>query len=68
MINVDATLIAEAPKIGPHLEAMRAKLASALGIEVTRVGIKATTNEGMGAIGRGEGMSAMAVASVEESE
>ncbi len=65
VINVDATLIAEAPKIGPHLEAMRAKLADALGIDVTRVGLKATTNEGMGAIGRGEGMSAMAVASVE---
>ncbi len=67
VINVDATLIAEAPKIGPHLEAMRTRLAEALGIEVTQVGLKATTNEGMGAIGRGEGMSAMAVASVEES-
>ena len=66
--NVDATLIAEAPKIGPHLEAMRAKLAGALGIEVRQVGLKATTNEGMGAIGRGEGMAAMAVASVEASE
>ncbi len=64
--NVDATLIAEAPKIGPHLEAMRAKLAAALGIDATRVGIKATTNEGMGALGRGEGMAAMAVASVQE--
>jgi len=64
--NVDATLIAEAPKIGPHLEAMRAKLAATLGIDVTRVGIKATTNEGMGALGRGEGMAAMAVASVQE--
>ncbi len=64
--NVDATLIAEAPKIGPHLEAMRAKLAGALGIEVTQVGLKATTNEGMGALGRGEGMSAMAVANVEQ--
>ncbi len=64
--NVDATLIAEAPKIGPHLEAMRAQLAAALGIDPSRVGLKATTNEGMGALGRGEGMSAMAVASVEE--
>ncbi len=63
--NLDATLIAEAPKIGPHLEAMREKIADALGIEVTRIGIKATTNEGMGAIGRAEGMAAMAVASVE---
>jgi 2-C-methyl-D-erythritol 2,4-cyclodiphosphate synthase len=66
--NLDATLIAEAPKIGPHLEAMREKIATALEIEVARVGIKATTNEGMGAIGRGEGMAAMAVASVEKKE
>lgn len=62
--NLDATLIAEAPKIGPHLEAMRGKIASALGIDLTSVGLKATTNEGMGAIGREEGMAAMAVASV----
>jgi 2-C-methyl-D-erythritol 2,4-cyclodiphosphate synthase len=66
--NVDATLIAEAPKIGPHLEAMRAKISAVLGIDVLRVGIKATTNEGMGALGRGEGMAALAVASVEQSE
>jgi 2-C-methyl-D-erythritol 2,4-cyclodiphosphate synthase len=64
--NVDATLIAEAPKIGPHLEAMRANISDALEIEVSRVGIKATTNEGMGALGRGEGMAAIAVASVEQ--
>ena len=64
--NVDATLIAEAPKIAPHLGAMREKIAAALQIEIGRVGIKATTNEGMGAIGREEGMAAMAVASVEE--
>ena len=68
VVNLDATLIAEAPKIGPHLQAMREKIATALQIEVTRVGIKATTNEGMGAIGRGEGMAAMAVASVEAKE
>lgn len=65
VVNVDATLIAEAPKIGPYLEAMRGKIAAALGIEVAQVGIKATTNEGLGALGRGEGMAAMAVASVE---
>ncbi|HEY1581870.1 MAG TPA: 2-C-methyl-D-erythritol 2,4-cyclodiphosphate synthase [Chthoniobacterales bacterium] len=63
--NLDATLIAEAPRIGPHLEAMREKISAALGMELSQVGIKATTNEGMGAIGRGEGMAAMAVASVE---
>ena len=66
VVNLDATLIAEAPKIGPHLEAMREKISSALQIDISRVGIKATTNEGMGAIGRGEGMSAIAVASVEQ--
>jgi 2-C-methyl-D-erythritol 2,4-cyclodiphosphate synthase len=66
--NLDATLIAEAPKIGPHLDAMRRKIAETLGIETRQVGIKATTNEGMGALGRAEGMAAMAVASVEEKE
>jgi 2-C-methyl-D-erythritol 2,4-cyclodiphosphate synthase len=66
--NLDATLIAEAPKIAPHLDAMRRKIAETLGIETTQVGIKATTNEGMGALGRAEGMAAMAVASVEEKE
>jgi 2-C-methyl-D-erythritol 2,4-cyclodiphosphate synthase len=66
--NLDATLIAEAPKIAPHLDAMRRKIAETLGIETRQVGIKATTNEGMGALGRAEGMAAMAVASVEEKE
>jgi len=66
VVNLDATLIAEAPKIGSYLQAMREKISSALGIDTARVGIKATTNEGMGAIGRGEGMAAIAVASVEQ--
>jgi 2-C-methyl-D-erythritol 2,4-cyclodiphosphate synthase len=65
LVNIDASLIAEAPKIGPHLEAMRENLAAALGIQTSQVGLKATTNEGMGAIGREEGMYAMAVATVE---
>jgi 2-C-methyl-D-erythritol 2,4-cyclodiphosphate synthase len=64
-VNVDATLIAEAPKIAPHIPAMREKIAAALHLETSRVSIKATTNEGLGAIGRGEGMAAMAVATVE---
>jgi 2-C-methyl-D-erythritol 2,4-cyclodiphosphate synthase len=64
IINVDATIIAEAPKIGPHLDAMRANIADALQIPVNAVGIKATTNELLGFIGRGEGIAAMAVASV----
>jgi 2-C-methyl-D-erythritol 2,4-cyclodiphosphate synthase len=64
-LNVDATLIAEAPKIAPHIPAMRERIAAALHLETSRVSIKATTNEGLGAIGRGEGMAAMAVATVE---
>ena len=63
-MNIDATLIAEAPKIGPHLDMMRANLAAVLGLDPKRVGIKATTNERLGSIGRNEGMAAMAVASV----
>lgn len=63
--NIDACLIAEAPKIGPHISAMKANLARVLALDERRVGIKATTNEGMGFLGRGEGMAATAVASVE---
>jgi len=64
VINIDATLIAESPKIGPHVARMRENLAAALQIPVARVGVKATTNEGMGFLGRGEGIAAMAVSSV----
>jgi 2-C-methyl-D-erythritol 2,4-cyclodiphosphate synthase len=67
-VNVDATLIAEAPKVAPHIPAMRAKIAGVLNLETSRVSIKATTNEGLGAIGRGEGMAAMAVATVETTD
>ncbi len=63
--NIDSCLIAEAPKIGPHIAAMKANLARVLGLSEQRVGIKATTNERMGFLGRGEGMAATAVASVE---
>ena len=63
--SVDATLIAEAPKIAPHVFAMRECIAAALGLPAARVAVKATTNEGLGPIGRGEGIAAMAVASVE---
>jgi len=62
--NVDVSLIAEAPKIGPHLARMKAVLGEALGVTPDRVGLKATTNEMLGFIGRGEGIAAMAVASV----
>jgi len=68
LLNIDATLIAEAPKISPHVAAMRANLAEALGLDPKRVGVKATTNELMGFLGRGEGMAALAVASVEMPE
>jgi 2-C-methyl-D-erythritol 2,4-cyclodiphosphate synthase len=64
LINVDATLVAQAPKIGPHVAQMRTNLANALGLDPRRVGVKATTNEGMGFIGRGEGIAALAVAAV----
>lgn len=64
IVNVDATVIAEAPKLGPHTAEMRKKISAALGISDSQVSIKATTNERLGPIGRGEGISAMAVASV----
>lgn len=65
LVNVDATLIAQAPKIGPHVNQMKMNIAEALGISPQRVGIKATTNEGLGFLGREEGIAAMAVASVQ---
>lgn len=65
IVNIDATLIGERPKIGPHVPAMRERIAAALGIAVAKVGVKATTNEGLGFLGREEGISAMAVASVD---
>jgi 2-C-methyl-D-erythritol 2,4-cyclodiphosphate synthase len=64
IINIDATLVAEEPKIAPHLSAMKTALSAALSLAPERIGIKATTNEGMGFLGRGEGIAAMAVASV----
>lgn len=63
--NVDSTIIAQAPKVYPHLQSMKQNIASALGVEPSCVGIKATTNESLGFIGREEGIAAMAIASVE---
>jgi 2-C-methyl-D-erythritol 2,4-cyclodiphosphate synthase len=63
--NVDATVIAEAPKLAPHIHAMQMNISMALDINPKRVGVKATTNEQLGAIGRGEGIAAMAVACVD---
>jgi 2-C-methyl-D-erythritol 2,4-cyclodiphosphate synthase len=65
LINVDASLIAQQPKMAPHIPEMKNHLAAALGLTPDRVGIKATTNEGLGFVGREEGIAAMAVASVE---
>jgi len=62
--NIDATLIAEEPRIAPYLAEMKNRVGAALGISPARVGIKATTNESMGFLGRGEGMAAMATACV----
>jgi 2-C-methyl-D-erythritol 2,4-cyclodiphosphate synthase len=65
IINVDATIIAQEPKLMPHAAAMKLNIAEALGIHPKKVGIKATTNELLGFIGREEGIAAMAVASVD---
>ena len=66
IVNVDATIIAEVPRIAPHVSAMQKKIAGAIGIAESGVSIKATTNERLGAIGRSEGIAAMAVATVEQ--
>jgi 2-C-methyl-D-erythritol 2,4-cyclodiphosphate synthase len=65
IVNVDSTIIAQAPKIFPHIHEMKIRVAEALGINLNRVGIKATTNEKMGFIGREEGIAAMAVTGVD---
>jgi 2-C-methyl-D-erythritol 2,4-cyclodiphosphate synthase len=65
IINVDATVIAQAPKIYPHVREMKINIAEALGLNIQHVGVKATTNERLGFLGREEGIAAMAVASVD---
>jgi 2-C-methyl-D-erythritol 2,4-cyclodiphosphate synthase len=60
--NVDATVIAERPRLAPYVPQMKTAIGDALGIPEERVGVKATTNEGMGFLGRGEGIGAIAVA------
>ncbi|MGC2351924.1 MAG: 2-C-methyl-D-erythritol 2,4-cyclodiphosphate synthase [Candidatus Udaeobacter sp.] len=65
VINVDVTLIAEAPKIVPHVPEMRQKIADAIEVSESDVSVKATTNEKLGPIGRGEGMAAIAIATIE---
>jgi 2-C-methyl-D-erythritol 2,4-cyclodiphosphate synthase len=63
--NVDATVVLERPKLQPHIEAMRGNVADALDLALNRVSVKATTNEGLGPIGRGEGAKAHAVCTVQ---
>ena len=65
VVNVDVTLLAEEPRIGPYKNRMRAKIARAARVPVASVSVKAKTNEGMGFVGRREGLAAIAVASVE---
>jgi 2-C-methyl-D-erythritol 2,4-cyclodiphosphate synthase len=60
--NIDCTLICEHPKIGPHADAMRARMADLMGLEVERISVKATTSEQLGFTGRGEGIAALATA------
>jgi 2-C-methyl-D-erythritol 4-phosphate cytidylyltransferase/2-C-methyl-D-erythritol 2,4-cyclodiphosphate synthase len=64
IVNVDVTLLCEAPRIGPYRDPMRTRIAEFLDIDVSRVSIKATTNEGLGFVGRSEGIAAMATATV----
>lgn len=67
-VNVDATVIAERPRLGPHVVAMRRAIAGALGLDEGGVSVKATTNEGIGDIGRGEAIAALAAALLDERE
>jgi 2-C-methyl-D-erythritol 4-phosphate cytidylyltransferase/2-C-methyl-D-erythritol 2,4-cyclodiphosphate synthase len=64
LVNADVTLICEKPKIGPHREAMRARIAEIVNVDVSRISVKATTTEGMGFTGRNEGLAAQAVMTV----
>ena len=65
VVNIDATVLAEEPQLAPHVAAMRKKIADAISTSDSNVSVKATTNERLGAIGRGEGIAAIAIASVE---
>lgn len=65
VMQVDVTVILERPRLGPYVSAMRSALGAALGLSVDAVSVKAKTNEGMGFIGRGEGIAAIAVATLE---
>jgi 2-C-methyl-D-erythritol 2,4-cyclodiphosphate synthase len=66
LVNVDCTVIMEAPKLAPHRQKIRERLSEVLELEPTRVNVKASTGEGMGFVGRGEGVAALAVASLRD--
>lgn len=66
--NLDSTLVAEAPRVAPYLASMKQAIGAALGLSEAKIGIKATTNEGMGFVGRREGIAALAVALIERAE
>jgi 2-C-methyl-D-erythritol 2,4-cyclodiphosphate synthase len=68
LVNADCVLIGEEPRIAPHRDEMRARLAAALGVEVERVNVRATTTDRLGFTGRGEGLAAEAVALLERRE
>ena len=67
IVNVDCTVVIETPKLAPHREAIRRRLAQALTLELGRVSVKASSGEGIGFVGRGEGVAALAIASLSES-
>jgi 2-C-methyl-D-erythritol 2,4-cyclodiphosphate synthase len=66
IVNVDCTVVIETPKLAPHREAIRRRLAQALAVELGRVSVKASSGEGIGFVGRGEGVAALAIASLSE--
>ena len=66
VVNIDVTVVAEEPKLAPFVDKMRKQVSQTLGIEEQRIGLKATTNEGLGPIGRGEAIAAHAAALIEE--
>jgi 2-C-methyl-D-erythritol 2,4-cyclodiphosphate synthase len=66
VVNVDCTVVMEAPRLGSHKQAIRARLAVALGLPEARVNVKATTGEGIGFVGRGEGAAALATAALRQ--
>jgi 2-C-methyl-D-erythritol 2,4-cyclodiphosphate synthase len=65
LVNIDATVLAEKPKLAPHIAAMRQTIADAIGTPDSNVSVKATTNEKLGAVGRSEGIAAIAIATVQ---